>query len=186
MAVAFMLAHPYGTPRIMSSYAFDNFDASPPQDVFGNLLSPIINFDHTCGNGWVCEHRWRQIYNMIGFRNAVNQTKVMNWWDNGWNQAAFCRGNRGFIAINNDKYDLKQNLYTCLQPGTYCDVISGKVEDNKCTGKIVTVRKDGKAYIEILTNEEDGVLAIHELVNILLFAVRTILSNVFCNLYVFV
>lgn len=27
MAIAFMLAHPYGTPRIMSSYHFTNSDA---------------------------------------------------------------------------------------------------------------------------------------------------------------
>lgn len=166
MAVAFMLAHPYGTPRIMSSFAFDHFDASPPHDGSGNLLSPIINSDLTCGNGWVCEHRWRQIYNMVRFRNAVNQTEVKFWWDNGSNQAAFCRGNRGFFAINNDQNDLKQNLFTCLRPGTYCDVISGNVENNKCTGKVVKVGEDSRAYIEILKHEEDGVLAIHELVNV--------------------
>lgn len=39
MAVAFTLAHPYGTPRIMSSYAFDNTDQGPPQNN-GNIISP--------------------------------------------------------------------------------------------------------------------------------------------------
>ncbi|XP_077256834.1 alpha-amylase 4N-like [Temnothorax americanus] len=162
MAVAFMLAHPYGTARIMSSFKFDTFDANPPQDSAGNLLSPTINPDDTCGNGWVCEHRWRQIYNMVRFRNAANNTDVNNWWDNGQNQIAFCRGNAGFIAINGDKYDLKQTLFTCVEPGTYCDVISGNLENNKCTGKAVTVDQDRKAYIEIPLNQEDGVLAIHQ------------------------
>ncbi|XP_020281589.1 alpha-amylase 4N-like [Pseudomyrmex gracilis] len=161
MAVAFMLAHPYGNPRVMSSFSFNNFDDTPPQDVNGNLLSPIINPDNTCDNGFVCEHRWRQIYNMVRFRNVANNTGIENWWDNGQNQIAFCRGQNGFVAINNDRFDLRQTLYTCLQPGVYCDVISGDKINNKCTGKVVNVQQDRKAHVEILTNEEDGVLAIH-------------------------
>lgn len=171
MAVAFMLAHPYGIPRIMSSFYFDSFDATPPQDSNGNLRSPIINSDNTCGNGWVCEHRWRQIYNMVGFRNAANHTGINNWWDNGQNQIAFCRGDAAFIAINADRYDMKQTLVTCLPPGTYCDVISGNLENNKCTGKVVTVGQDKKAYIEIVSNQDDGVLAIHQGVNSFIYRV---------------
>jgi hypothetical protein len=71
MAVAFLLAYPYGYPRVMSSFDFSDSDQGPPQDANGNIVSPIINRDDTCGNGWVCEHRWRQIYNMVGFRNVV-------------------------------------------------------------------------------------------------------------------
>lgn len=33
-----------------------------------------------------------------------------DWWDNGNNQIAFCRGGKGFIAINNDNYPLQQSL----------------------------------------------------------------------------
>ena len=50
---------------------------------------------------------------------------------------------------------------TCLSPGTYCDIISGSKSNGTCTGKTVDVGSDGTAYIEILNNEEDGVLAIH-------------------------
>jgi alpha-amylase len=50
---------------------------------------------------------------------------------------------------------------TCLPAGTYCDVISGSKSNGVCTGKTVNVGSDGRAYIEILNNEEDGVLAIH-------------------------
>ena len=71
MAVAFMLAYPYGYPRIMSSFVFKNRDQGPPNDVNGNILSPTINSNGTCGNGWVCEHRWRQIFNMVKFMNFV-------------------------------------------------------------------------------------------------------------------
>ncbi|KAG7153988.1 Alpha-amylase-related protein-like [Homarus americanus] len=96
-----------------------------------------------------------------------NGTDMNDWWDNGNNQIAFCRGDRGFITINNDGYDLKETLQTCLSAGTYCDVISGSKEGGSCTGKTVTVNGDGTAYIEITTMEEDGVLAIHAKVRIM-------------------
>ncbi|XP_078052959.1 alpha-amylase [Augochlora pura] len=160
MAVAFMLAHQYGIPRVMSSFDFRDFDRGPPQDNQGQILSPVIR-GNTCSNGWVCEHRWRQIYNMIRFRNAVKGTGVNNWWDNGSNQIAFCRGNAGFVAFNGDNGDLRQTLRSCMPPGRYCDVISGNLENGRCTGKVVTVENNGNMYVEILKNEDDGVLAIH-------------------------
>ncbi|KFB41218.1 AGAP002318-PA-like protein [Anopheles sinensis] len=124
MATAFMLAHPFGIVRIMSSFSFADSEQGPPQDANENLISPTFNADNSCGGGWVCEHRWRQIYNMVGFRNAVAGTQINDWWDNGNYQMAFCRGGRGFIAFNLESFDLNQNLQTCLPPGTYCDVIS--------------------------------------------------------------
>ena len=98
---------------------------------------------------------------MVKFRNVAHGTDFNDWWDNGNNQIAFCRGNKGFIAINNDNYDMKETLQTCLPAGSYCDVISGSTNGGSCTGKTVTVGSDGTAYIEILTTEDDGVLAIH-------------------------
>nr|AAO14612.1 alpha-amylase [Blaps mucronata] len=160
MAIAFMLAHPYGTTRVMSSFAFDNNDAGPPQDGNGNIISPSINDDETCGNGWVCEHRWRQIYNMVGFRNAVAGTDIANWWSNDDNQIAFGRGSNGFVAFTNGG-DINQTLQTGLPAGTYCDVISGNLEGGSCTGKTVTVDGDGNANISLGAAEDDGVLAIH-------------------------
>lgn len=66
MATAFHLAWDYGIPRIMSSFAFTEHDQGPPADASGNLISPVINADGSCGNGWVCEHRWHEIANMVG------------------------------------------------------------------------------------------------------------------------
>ncbi|XP_050507592.1 alpha-amylase-like isoform X2 [Diabrotica virgifera virgifera] len=154
MAIAFMLAHPYGTTRIMSSFAFDNFDQGPP------IQQPGFNADDTCTNGWVCEHRWRQIYNMVGFRNAVAGTGINNWWSNGKNKIAFGRGDKGFIAFTLEG-DIDQNLQTSLPAGTYCDVISGSLKNGTCTGKAVKVDGRGKAAISLSTNEYDGVVAIH-------------------------
>ncbi|CAD7088898.1 unnamed protein product [Hermetia illucens] len=163
MATAFKLAHPYGISRIMSSYDFCNEDEAPPTNDGGNtILSPKINDDNTCGNGWICEHRWRQIYNMVGFKNTVHGTDLNDWWDNGNNQISFCRGRSGFIAFNLDDYDLDEILQTCLSPGTYCDVISGSKVAGKCTGKEVEVYGDGWANIIIGADEYDGILAIHK------------------------
>lgn len=91
---------PYGLARVMSSYYWDqkfvngevtiyhrnvweivnwnrfsiqdqNNWMGPPHDSNFNINSPIINADDSCGGGWICEHRWRQIYNMAKFRNVV-------------------------------------------------------------------------------------------------------------------
>ncbi|XP_066940330.1 alpha-amylase 1-like [Macrobrachium rosenbergii] len=170
MATAFMLAWPYGFTRVMSSYYWEqhwvgdhdeNDWVGPPMDSQENIVGPTINPDATCGGGWMCEHRWRQIFNMVEFRNVAHGTDMNDWWDNGNNQISFCRGGKGFIAINNDSSDLTQTLQTCLSAGTYCDVISGSKDGGSCTGKSVTVNSDGTAYIEIKTSEDDGVLAIH-------------------------
>jgi alpha-amylase len=162
MATAFHLAWTYGVPRVMSSFHFDGHDQGPPMDENENIRTPIFNEDNSCGGGWVCEHRWRQIYNMIGFRNAVQGTNVEHWWDNGSNQIAFSRGNKGFIAFNGQfRVNMKMWLQTGLPAGVYCDVISGSKINDTCTGKSVQVFDDGKAEIKIGSEEEDGVLAIH-------------------------
>ncbi|KAL0838998.1 hypothetical protein ABMA28_016995 [Loxostege sticticalis] len=160
-AIAFMLAHPYGEPRIMSSYFFEKNEQGPPSDSQENIVSPSINKDDTCGNGWVCEHRWRQIYQMVAFRNVVRGTFIQNWWDNGNNQIAFSRGKKGFIVFNVEGRDLDQRLQTGLPPGEYCDVITGKKEGNTCTGTKVTVSNDGMAHIRVPAHAEDMHLAIH-------------------------
>jgi alpha-amylase len=42
-AIAFILAHPYGEPQIMSSFAFTNTEAGPPMNSQGVITSPSIN-----------------------------------------------------------------------------------------------------------------------------------------------
>jgi alpha-amylase len=53
----------------------------------------------------MCEHRWRQIYNMVRFRNTAGFQTVQNWWDNGNNQIAFSRGNKGKNRIPSNLFD---------------------------------------------------------------------------------
>jgi len=162
-ATAFKLAHPFGHVRIMSSFGFSDGDQGPPADSNGNLASPIINADGTCGGGWICEHRWRQMFNMVQFRNVAGDAPLANWWDNGGNTIAFSRGNRGFIAVSQESGDVNVNVQTGLPAGTYCDVISGNKEGSSCSGRVVTVGGDGRANIQIpsVNSEADSVVAIH-------------------------
>lgn len=162
-----MLAHPYGHPRVMSSYNFTDPSQGPPADSDGNIISPEIS-NGQCVNGWVCEHRWPQISHMVKFRNLVNNEQLENWWSNGNNQIAFFRGNKGFIAINAESNeDLREQLQTGLRAGTYCDVITGDLVNNQCTGKSVIVGKNGIASIEILSTEKEGMCALHNEVSMI-------------------
>lgn len=163
MANAWALAHPYGNLRIMSSYAFLPWerDLGPPQDTNGQLISPLILSNGQCGNGYVCEHRWPLITKMVEFRNVAGDSSITDWWDNGLNQIAFCRGNKAFIAFNKELYDLKRDLKTCLPSGEYCDIITGERVGNTCTGMKVVVDSAQNSFIYIPYDAEDSILAIH-------------------------
>lgn len=160
-AAAFMLAHPHGGnhPRVMSSFYFDDPSQGPPQDSDGQIVSPGIDENGACTNGWVCEHRWNAIANMIKFRSVTDGTLVKSFTNIASNQISFCRGNQGFIAINNSNQNLNATLTACLPDGQYCDVISGDLVNGLCTGQTISVR-DGKARIQLASNSA-GVLAIH-------------------------
>uniref|UniRef100_A0A6B2EJ92 Alpha-amylase n=1 Tax=Phlebotomus kandelakii TaxID=1109342 RepID=A0A6B2EJ92_9DIPT len=161
MAVVFNLAHSYGIPRVMSSYEFDDPSQGPPHNDSNDILSPEFSSDgQSCSNGWVCQHRWRPIRNMVRFRNDVGTRPVVLWQDNGSNQIAFSRGNRGFVAFNKDDVDLNMQFKTKLPPGYYCDVISGEKSGNSCTGKVLIVKK-AKVAVVIKADDPFGVVAIH-------------------------
>ena len=167
MAVAFMMAWPYGFTRIMSSYYFNTSDDSPPCDSGGNTTSPTFTPDGTCdpSSGWVCEHRWRQIRNMVAFRNAAAGEPVSNWWDDGIDQIAFGRGNKAFIAINNGNTTLSEILQTGLPAGEYCNVILGDFDPEYgiCSGPTITVHEGGAAgeAFFIVKTGDNPVSAIH-------------------------
>ncbi|XP_064597212.1 alpha-amylase-like [Liolophura sinensis] len=161
LANAFMLAHSYGYPKVMSSFNFRGSDEGPPHNGDMSIKDVSVNSDDTCGNGWICEHRWRQIYNMVAFRRSAYGTSVNNWWDNGGKQIAFSRGNKAFIVMNLEGFDLNTSLSTGLPGGNYCDVISGNKEGNRCTGKTITVGSDHRAHFSVSHRSEDPMVAIH-------------------------
>ncbi|HTE54749.1 MAG TPA: carbohydrate-binding module family 20 domain-containing protein [Kofleriaceae bacterium] len=140
LAEAFLLAFPYGTPQVMSSFAFSGPDQGPPANGSGTT-SPV-----NCSSGWVCEHRARTTANLVGFHNQVSGTGVTNWWSNGSNQIGFGRGGAGYVVFNRGG-SLTRAFQTSLPAGTYCDVASGDFSSaggGTCTGATYTVGANGQ------------------------------------------
>jgi hypothetical protein len=128
-AMIFSLAHPYGTPTILSSYdGFTTFDTGPPNGGVGTCTG------NRGENGWICQHRWIAISGMTGFRNTVGAEPMNSWVSPRSNRIAFGRGSAGFFAINNGDSPWSTTFTTLLPDGTYCDVISGTSTSGSCTG----------------------------------------------------
>ncbi|MCX4525568.1 MULTISPECIES: carbohydrate-binding module family 20 domain-containing protein [unclassified Streptomyces] len=117
LASVFMLAWPYGSPDVHSGYEWSDKDAGPPN---GGAVSACYS------DGWKCQHAWREISSMVGFRNAARGEGVTNWWDNGGDQIAFGRGAKAYVAINHEGSALTRTFQTSLPAGNYCDVQSGR------------------------------------------------------------
>ncbi|THA29697.1 glycosidase [Streptomyces sp. A1277] len=116
LANVFMLAWPYGSPDVHSGYEWSDKDAGPPN---GGTVNACYS------DGWKCQHAWREISSMVGFRNTARGESVTNWWDNGGDQIAFGRGSKAYVAINHEGSSLTRTFQTSLPAGDYCDVQSG-------------------------------------------------------------
>ncbi|MEV0981376.1 carbohydrate-binding module family 20 domain-containing protein [Streptomyces sp. NPDC049915] len=117
LASVFMLAWPYGSPDVHSGYEWTDKDAGPPN-------SGVVQACYA--DGWKCQHAWREISSMVGFRNAARGEAVTDWWDNGGDQIAFGRGSKAYVVINHETSSLTRTFQTSLPAGDYCDVQSGK------------------------------------------------------------
>ncbi|OKJ76585.1 carbohydrate-binding module family 20 domain-containing protein [Streptomyces sp. CB02460] len=117
LASVFMLAWPYGSPDVHSGYEWSDKDAGPPN---GGTVNACYS------DGWKCQHAWREISSMVGFRNTARGEAVTNWWDNGGDRIAFGRGSKAYVAINHEGSSLTRTFQTSLPAGDYCDVQSGK------------------------------------------------------------
>ncbi|GAA0582401.1 carbohydrate-binding module family 20 domain-containing protein [Paractinoplanes ferrugineus] len=151
LAEAFMLAYPYGTPSVMSSFTFSNADAGPP--AASNGTTSAVN----CSSGWACEHRWRTTANLVAFHNAAAGTALTNWWSNGGNQIAFGRGSAAYAAFNRGG-SLNRTFQTSLPAGTYCDVANGDFTNGTCTGTTYAVSSSGTFTATVPAN---GMVALH-------------------------
>eukprot|EP00928_Gymnodinium_smaydae_P021467 TRINITY_DN18375_c0_g1_i1.p1 TRINITY_DN18375_c0_g1~~TRINITY_DN18375_c0_g1_i1.p1 ORF type:complete len:534 (+),score=78.59 TRINITY_DN18375_c0_g1_i1:50-1651(+) len=139
----FMLAHPYGYPKVMSSYFFDSHDQGPPKQ-------PVHNGqDVACGNGkpWVCEHRWVPVANMVGWRKSAGSSGISIFEASGDSAIAFCRGNSACILMNRQESSTwTAKLTLSLAPGKYCDVIQS---DDESSCPTVIVAPDGSVSVNV-------------------------------------
>jgi alpha-amylase len=163
LALVFLLAWPYGYPSILSSYAFDRStqagrDRGPPSDAAGNTRSVYLsgNDSPDCAadpassapGTWLCQHRRPFLPQMIAFRKSTaSSPEVTNFWDDGSNQIAFGRGNKGFVVINRSSSPVHRLFQTSLPSGSYCDVFQGQPSPGGCPGALVRVESSGQADI---------------------------------------
>ncbi|WP_029287997.1 alpha-amylase family protein [Cellulomonas sp. HZM] len=150
-----MLAGAYGTPEVMSGYAFSDRDAGPPQDAKGLVLDASCASDVGPVRTWqdgdrVCQHRWPQIAAMVAWRAVVGDAAVVDTWSDG-DAVAFGRGERGLVVVNAGDQALTTTLHTSLADASYCDVLASsctatKVSDGQVT---VTVPAHGAAAFDV-------------------------------------
>ncbi|MBR8742049.1 carbohydrate-binding module family 20 domain-containing protein [Nocardiopsis sp. MG754419] len=151
LATAFMLAHPYGTPVVMSSYDFRGNDAEGPPSVGEVDGNPAgwITADSDCSDGdWICEHRDATVSGMVGFRNAVSGADLTERAREGSARVAFDRGTAGFAAFNASGASWTVTASTSLPDGEY---------DNAAGPGVATV-SGGEVSATV---PADGALALH-------------------------
>jgi alpha-amylase len=155
LANVWMLAQPYGFPKILSGFAFDcplGNSMGPPSDANGNTtpVACAASLETAAVGQWVCEHRDPYIRHMVGFRRVVAGTDINHWWDNGTNAIAFSRGDRGFVALNREGVSVTATIATGLAPGTYCDRLTGGVAGAACAGASIVVDATGAVQLSLL------------------------------------
>ncbi|MFD5891023.1 carbohydrate-binding module family 20 domain-containing protein [Streptomyces sp. NPDC060334] len=136
LANVFMLAWPYGSPDVHSGYEWSQKDAGPPNG--GSVNACYVD-------GWKCQHAWREISSMVGFRNAARGQSVTDWWDNGGDQIAFGRGAKAYAALNHEGSALIRTFQTSLPAGGYCDVQSGRTVTVDSAGRFTATLGAGSA-----------------------------------------
>lgn len=122
MANVFMLAWPYGYPKVMSSFYIPDWlstgiDQGPPQVPVhdGHRLN--------CQDGktWVCEHRIPAIANMVAWRRVADKASPRYFVEQSGVHLAFGRGS-AFLAMNRDTSTWHAKVQTGLPSGSYCDI----------------------------------------------------------------
>ncbi|KAH9979341.1 glycoside hydrolase [Lactifluus volemus] len=149
LATVFSLAHPYGTPTVLSSFTnFFHTDAGAPNGGAG-ACTGNVGID-----GWFCQHRWPAIAGMVKFRKHVGSAPLTSWVSPSYQRIAFARGSLGFVAINNMDTPWTTTFATGLPGGSYCNVIDGSPTSlNVCSGS---------SYVDTLQTPEQPTFDRHD------------------------
>ena len=141
LANVFMLAWPYGYPKVMSSYRFDDHSQGPPAS------KPVEA--GACTSEWVCEHRRPSRIGMIGFRKRVADAPVTNWKAFGDELISFGRGDRGHVIINASTEVVDGTFVTRMKPGRYPNAIACSATESICNDPFVQVGDDGVMQVSL-------------------------------------
>ncbi len=157
LANVWMLAQPYGYPKILSNYAFSRpleNSKGPPSDASGNTypVTCASSLETAMEGDWVCQHRDPMIEAMVGFRHVVAGTAITDWWDDGANAIAFSRGDKGFVAISRESTAVDTTVATGMAPGNYCDLLTGGLAGTACAGDSVAVDSTSMIHLQLAAN----------------------------------
>jgi alpha-amylase len=149
LASIFMLAHPFGYPKVMSSFYIENnatsgpaMDAAPPKTPVHGPDGEVNCLD---GKNWVCEHRIPGIANMVKWRKVAGGAPINHWVDENGDRIAFGRGS-AFLAMNRNDTTWTAILQTGLPAGKYCDVFQSDIVES-CP--FVEVDAEGYMHVEV-------------------------------------
>ena len=196
----FMLAYPYGYPKVMSSYYWSNDATSKAGDSKG---PPSASAPYTSGSGpetrpvyedgqvagvlpancnlgyddgkWVCEHRRVAIANMVEFRSVTAGEPVTDWQNfAGGNHIAFGRGDKGFVALNRTNNSTVTTYQTSMPAGQYCDITKYNVIDDggprQCVDPASPLNR--APTVDLITVESDGQIVDQPLAALDTFAIH--------------
>jgi len=161
LATIFMLAHPYGYPKVMSSYFFEDHDEGPPSGPVHSQGAVACSGGPTLDAGlgdapWVCEHRWAAIANMIGWRRSAGDAQLQDFQVLGGDTVAFCRGTSACVALNRQTDSVwSATLKFSVPAGRYCNIA---VSDDPATCSTVDVSADGSVSAQV---PPIGAVAVH-------------------------
>jgi alpha-amylase len=114
LANIFMLAWPYGHAQLHSGYRFSNGDQAPAE------RQPVRCQRQSVDQPvWDFIHRWSDIANMVKFRATWQARASTTSCRATVNQIAFGRGNKGFVAMNNEaRHGTRHCRRSCLPAPT--------------------------------------------------------------------
>jgi alpha-amylase len=123
----------------------------PPSDAAGhtNDVTCASSLETAVLGQWVCEHRDPSIRSMVAFRRLVAGTDINHWWDDGNDAIAFSRGDKGFVAINNEATPVAAAVPSGLAPGVYCDLLTGGRGPTGCIGTRLVVDTSGAIQVQL-------------------------------------
>jgi len=155
LAYIFMLAWPFGIPKIMSGFRFNTHnDAIPKTRVWQDGRNTCFDKD----SPWVAQHRWNAIANMVLFRSKTKEATGISHVFACGNQVAFARTYQkageyvtsyGFVVINNTASTLSRRFETGLPSGNYYDFIASGIAGGKMQGLVIKVEDYGFANITV-------------------------------------
>ena len=152
LAMIALLAGPYGTPVILSGYDFPVLEPGmgPLQDSDGAVLPAScpqsVGPDVEREDGeWVCQHRWQAVTGMVSWRITAGEAEVTDRVEAD-GVLAFTRG-EAVVLLNGTPEPVEFTYPTSLEPGEYCDVITGGIDGEACTGETVVV--DGEVTVTV-------------------------------------